>query len=61
VRGLKNLGEIDGGPLQTRVLGAAGAQALAAKAASLTRGASQTTIMQLRPEISLLPAAMPAK
>ena len=61
VRGLKNLGEIDGGPLQTRVLGAAGAQALAAKAASLTRGPAQTNILRLRPELSLIPAAMPAK
>jgi hypothetical protein len=61
VRGLKNLGEIDGGPLQTKVLGAAGAQALAAKAQGLVRGPAQTTIMQLRPELSLLPAAMPAK
>ncbi|HVO98372.1 MAG TPA: hypothetical protein VMT15_09915 [Bryobacteraceae bacterium] len=61
VRMLKNLGEIDGGPLTTKILGAAGAQALAAKAQSLTRGASQTTIMQMRPELSLLPEPMPAK
>jgi hypothetical protein len=55
VRMLKNLGEIDGGPLTTKVLGAAGAQALAAKAQGLTRGASQITIMRMRPELSLLP------
>jgi hypothetical protein len=61
LRMLKNLGEIDGGPIPTKVLGAAGAQALAAKAASLTRGPAQTTIMRLRPELSLLPPAMPAK
>lgn len=60
-RMLKNLGEIDGGPIQTRVLGAAGAQALAAKAAALTRGPAQNTILRLRPELSLLPPAMPAK
>jgi hypothetical protein len=61
MRMLKNLGEIDGGPIQTRVLGAAGAQALAAKVASLTRGPAQNTILRLRPELSLLPPAMPAK
>lgn len=61
MRMLKNLGEIDGGPIQTKVLGAAGAQALAAKAAGLTRGPAQTTIMMLRSELSLLPPAMPAK
>jgi len=61
MRLLKNLGEIDGGPIQTKVLGAAGAQALAAKAAALTRGPAQTTIMMLRPELSLLPPTMPAK
>ena len=61
MRMLKNLAEIDGGPIQTKVLGAAGAQALAAKAAALTRGPAQTTIMMLRPELSLLPPAMPAK
>ena len=61
LRMLKNLGEIDGGPIQTKVLGAAGAQALAAKAANLTRGPAQNTIMRIRPELSLLPPAMPAK
>jgi hypothetical protein len=61
MRMLKNRGEIDGGPIQTRVLGAAGAQALAAKAASLTRGPSQNTILRLRPDLSLLPPAMPDK
>lgn len=61
MRMLKNLGEIDGGPIQTKVLGAAGAQAMGAKAAALTRGPGQITIMRLRPELSLLPAAMPAK
>lgn len=58
---LKNLGEIDGGPIQTKVLGAAAAQALAAKTASLTRGPAQNTILRLRPELSLIPPAMPAK
>lgn len=61
VRMLKNLGEIDGGPLQTKVLGAAGAQALGAKAAALTRGPNQQTIMRIRPELSLLPPPKPAK
>ena len=61
LRRLKNLGEIDGGPIQTKVLGAAGAQALAAKAASLTRGPAQNTILRARAELSLLPPAMPAK
>ena len=61
MRMLKNLGEIDGGPIPTKVLGAAGAQALAAKAAGLTRGPAQTTLMRIRPELSLLPAATPAK
>lgn len=60
-RMLKNLGEIDGGPLQTKVLGAAGAQALAAKGAPLTRGPAQNTIVRIRAELSLLPPAMPAK
>ena len=61
MRMLKNLGEIDGGTIQTKVLGAAGAQALAAKAATLTRGPAQNTILRLRPELSLIPAAMPAR
>lgn len=61
VRMLKNLGEIDGGPITTKVLGADGAQALAAKAQGLTRGPSQLTIMRMRPELSLLPAPMAAK
>jgi hypothetical protein len=61
LRRLKNLGEIDGGPLTTRVLGADGAQALAAKAQSLTRGASQLTIMRSRPELSWVPEAMQAR
>ena len=61
LRMLKNLGEIDGGPIPAKVLGAAGAQAMAAKAASLTRGPAQTTILRMRPELSLLPPAMPAK
>ncbi len=60
-RRLTNLAEIDGGPIQTRVLGAAGAQALAAKAAALTRGPVQNTIMRLRPELSLIPAPMASK
>ena len=61
MRRLKNLAEIDGGPIQTKVLGAAGAQALAAKAAGLTRGPAQNTILRARPELSLLPPATPAK
>ena len=61
VRMLKNLGEIDGGPLQTRVLGAAGAQALGAKGAALTRGPNQQTILRFRTELSLIPPPMPAK
>jgi hypothetical protein len=61
MRMMKNLGEIDGGPLTTKILGAAGAQALTAKAQGLTRGPSQNTIMRLRAELSLLPAAMTAK
>lgn len=61
MRLLKNLAEIDGGPINTKVLGAAGAQALGAKAAAFTRGPTQQTIMMMRPELSLLPPAMPAK
>ena len=61
MRMLKNLGEIDGGPIPTKVLGAAGAQALATKAQGLTRGPAQNTIMMVRPDLSLLPATMPAK
>ena len=61
VRMLKNLGEIDGGPFTTKVLGAAGAQTLAAKAQGLTRGASQITIMRMRPELSLLPEMTASK
>jgi len=56
VRMMKNLGEIDGGPFATKLLGADGARALAAKAQGLTRGPSQITIMRMRPELSLLPA-----
>ena len=61
VRMLKNLGEIDGGPITRKVLGQAGADALSAKAQGLTRGASQTTILRMRPELSLLPGPMAAK
>ena len=61
LRMMKNLGEIDAGPLTTRILGAEGAQALGAKAQALIRGASQITIMQSRPELSWLPESMPAK
>lgn len=61
LRALKNLAEIDQGPVPTRVLGAAGAQALTAKAAGLVRGPSQNTLLRLIPEISLLPPAMPAR
>jgi hypothetical protein len=61
VRMMKNLGEIDGGPITRTILGAAGAQALNAKAAPLTRGAPQNTLMRMRPELSWLPEAMPAK
>ena len=61
LRMLKNLAEIDGGPVTTRVLGADGAQALGAKAQALTRGASQLTIMRSRPELSWTAGAMAAK
>ena len=61
MRMLKNLGEIDGGPIQTKVLGASGAQALAAKAQGLTRGPAQNTLMMVRPDLSLLPPTMAAK
>jgi hypothetical protein len=61
MRRLTNLAEIDGGPLPTKVLGAPGAQALAAKAAGLTRGPAQNTIMRARPELSLIPAPMASK
>jgi hypothetical protein len=61
LRMMKNLGEIDGGPLTTKILGAAGAQALTAKAQGLTRGASQNTIMMSRPELSWVPEAMAPK
>jgi len=55
VRMMKNLGEIDGGPFTTKLLGAAGAEALTAKAQGLTRGPTQTTILRMRPDLSLLP------
>ena len=61
MRRLTNLAEIDGGPIQTRVLGAEGAQALAAKAAGLTRGPAQNTIMRMRPELSLIPPPPPSR
>ncbi|HZR23916.1 MAG TPA: hypothetical protein VFA59_10040 [Vicinamibacterales bacterium] len=61
MRRLTNLAEIDGGPIQTKVLGAAGAQALAAKAATLTRGPAQNTILRSRAELSWLPPDMPAR
>jgi hypothetical protein len=61
MRMLKNLGEIDGGPIPTKVLGAAGAQALAAKAQALTRGPAQNSLMMVRADLSLLPPTMPAK
>lgn len=57
MRKLKNLAEIEGGPLTTRVLGEAGAQALTAKAASLVRGPAQNTILRRIPELSLLAPA----
>ena len=57
MRRLKNLAEIEGGPLTTRVLGQAGAQALTAKAASLVRGPAQNTILRRVPELSLLQPA----
>ena len=61
VRMLKNLGEIDGGPIPRQVLGVAGAQALAAKAQPLTRGAAQNTIWRSRPELSWISEAMAPK
>lgn len=61
VRMIKNLGEIDGGPLTTKILGAEAAQALRTKEAAITRGASQTTIMRIRPELSHLPESMATK
>lgn len=57
MRRLKNLAEIDGGPVATRVLGEAGAQALTAKAASLVRGPAQNTLLRRILELSLLPPA----
>jgi hypothetical protein len=57
MRRLKNLAEIEGGTVATRVLGAAGAQALTAKAANLVRGPAQNTILRRVPELSLLPPA----
>ena len=61
LRMMKNLAEIDGGPFTTKILGAAGAQALNAKALALTRGPSQITILSMRPDLSLLPPPMAAK
>ena len=61
LRMMKNLAEIDGGPITRQVLGAPGAQALNAKAQGLTRGASQITILRLRPELSLLPQSAATK
>jgi len=59
VRMLKNLAEIDGGPIVTRVLGAAGAATVNKKADGLTRGETQRTILRMRPDLSLMPP--PAK
>jgi len=60
VRMLKGLGEIDEGPLNTRIFGK-DAPAVAAKMASMTRGPAQTTILRVRPELSFIPDMAPAR
>lgn len=56
VRLMKKLGDIDGGPLARRALGAEGAQKLAAKATGLTTS-SRTSIVRYRADLSYEPAA----
>ncbi|HME11138.1 MAG TPA: hypothetical protein VKG25_29045 [Bryobacteraceae bacterium] len=56
VRMMKGLGEIDDGPVLTKALGQAAADALNAKARTMTRGPAQTTIIRIRTDLSLLPA-----
>lgn len=60
VRLMKKLGEIDGGPLARRTLGAEGAQKLAAKAAGLYTS-SRTSIVRYRADLSYETAAKPAE
>lgn len=56
VRMMKGLGEIDDGPILTKALGQAAADALNAKARTMTRGPAQVTIIHIRSDLSLLPA-----
>lgn len=58
VRLMKKLGEIDGGPLARRTLGAEGAQNLAAKGAGLITS-TRSSIVRYRPDLSY--EAAPAK
>jgi hypothetical protein len=60
VRMLKGLGEIDEGPLNTRIFGK-DAPAVAAKIAAMTRGPAQTTILRARPELSFIPDMAPTR
>jgi hypothetical protein len=60
VRMLKGLGEIDEGPLNTRVFGS-GAAAVAAKMASMTRGSAQNTILRARLDLSFVPDMAPSR
>jgi hypothetical protein len=55
VRALKNLAEIDGGPILNKALGVEGARALNAKVGSIVRSSS-IKIVTLRSDLSTLPA-----
>jgi hypothetical protein len=54
VRGMKNLAEIDGGPILTQALGADAVRAMNAKVNDLIR-TSSITIIQIRADLSVLP------
>jgi hypothetical protein len=56
VRGMKNLAEIDGGPILNKALGQDAARAMNAKVSGLIR-TSSSTIIHVRADLSNLPAA----
>ena len=55
VRGMKNLAEIDGGPVLNKALGQEAARAMNAKVSGLIR-TSSTTIVRIRADLSSMPA-----
>lgn len=56
IRMMKDFGEIDGGPILNQKLGADAARALNAKSNGLVQS-SRITIIRVRPDLSVLPAA----